>query len=74
MKKFTSLCRDNITGHRMILSDCSFNEACAYLERENLGKYKGMEACSLHVSKIRFEKATFLYDEERGYLMKIETR
>lgn len=76
MRRFTALCRDSVTGHTMILSDCSFNAACMFLERENanniLGKYKGTECGSRNVTKLVFEKALFLYDEERGLLMRVE--
>lgn len=78
MRKFTTLCKDIITGNEMILSECSFNEACWFLESENadgrFGTYKGTECASLHVHKLVFEKALFLYDEERGYLMRKEQR
>lgn len=74
MIKFTASCIDNITKAEMVLSECSFNQACAFLEGENMdnhfGKYKGTEVGSSHVCKLVFEKATFLYDEERGYLMR----
>ena len=76
MRKFTSLCRDTVTGHRMVLSDCSFNAACMYLEGLNadnkFGEYKYTECCSRDVTKLVFEKALFLYDEAQGYLMKVE--
>lgn len=76
MRKFTSLCRDTVTGHRMVLSDCSFNAACMYLEGLNadnkFGAFKGTECGSANVTKLVFEKALFLYDEARGYLMKVE--
>lgn len=76
MRIFTSLCKDTITGNRMVLSDCSFNEACMYIERLNknneLGEYKGIECGSLSVTKLVFENALFLYDEVRGYLMRVE--
>ena len=76
MRKFTTLCIDPITEAEMILYDCSFNAACAFLERENtdnrFGKYKGCECGSRVVTKIVFEKALFLYDEERGCLMRKE--
>lgn len=76
MKKFTTTCIDSITGARMVLSECSFNAACMFLEGLNfdnkLGEYKGTECASRYVSKIVFEKAVFLYDEERGYLMRKE--
>lgn len=69
MKKFRVSCKDQITELEMILSECSFNEACAFLEEQNLGKYLGMEAKAPDVSSIAFEKRKFLYDEARGYLM-----
>lgn len=76
MKKFTTLCKDVITGAEMVLCECSFNQACAYLEGLNadnkFGKYKGTEVGSKNVCKLVFEKSTFLYDEERGYLMRKE--
>lgn len=76
MRRFTTLCIDSITGAEMILYDCSFNSACAFLERENkdnrFGKYKGTWCLSSAVSKLVFEKAVFLYDEERGCLMRKE--
>lgn len=74
MRRFTTLCIDKVTGAEMILYDCSFNAACMFLEGENadnhLGKYKGTEFVSIYVSKLVFENATFLYDEERGVLMR----
>ena len=74
MRIFTSVCIDNLTKMEMLLSECSFNEACMFLETENaddrFGKYKGMEVCTLHVHKLIFEKAVFLYDEERGLLLR----
>ena len=74
MKKFTTVYIDSITKAEMVLSECSFNQACAYLEGLNankkFGEYKGTECGSPTVCKLVFEKALFLYDEERGYLMR----
>ena len=74
MRRFSTVCIDNITNMEMILYQCSFNEACLFLEEENadgrFGEYKGMEAVTLHVDRFRFEKAVFLYDEERGLLLR----
>ena len=74
MRRFTSVCIDNITKAEMVLSECSFNEACMFLEMEStdgkLGAYKGTEYVGCNVSKLSFEKAVFLYDEERGLLLK----
>lgn len=76
MRKFTSICFDKATGAEMILYDCSYNAACMFLEGENrnncFGEYKGTENSSLYVTKILYENATFLYDEERGVLMRRE--
>ena len=76
MRRFTAMFIDTITGAEMIAYDCSFNAACMFLERENtdgkFGAYKGTESVSIPVSKIIFEKAVFLYDEERGCLMRKE--
>lgn len=76
MRRFTSLCIDKVTGAEMVLYDCSFNAACMFLEAENadgrFGKYKGTECASRYVTKIVFEEALFLYDEERGVLMRKE--
>ena len=74
MRRFTTLCIDKVTGAEMLLYDCSFNAACMFLERENadgrFGKYKGTEFGTIYVTKIVFEEALFLYDEERGVLMR----
>ena len=76
MIRFSTVCIDNITKGEMILADCSFNEACMFLKRENednrFGKYKGTEHVTLNVCKLVFEKATFLHDEERGCLIRKE--
>lgn len=75
MRRFTALCRDDITGHEMVLSECSFNQACYFLETQNadkkFGEYKGTECGSRDVTKLVFEKALFLHDEIRSYLMRV---
>ena len=76
MMMFTTTCVDKVTGAEMILYDCSYNAACMFLERENkdnrFGKFKGTWDISSVLSKLVFEKAVFLYDEERGCLMRKE--
>lgn len=76
MIRFSTVCIDNITKGEMILADCSFNNACMFLSRENrdnrFGRYKGTESDSLNVKRILFENATFLHDEERGCLIRKE--
>lgn len=68
MKIFTVSCKDSVTGMEIIAIDCTFNEACMYLEIQNLGKYLGCEGFGKLI-KIKYEKRFFLYDEERGYLL-----
>ena len=34
MRRFTTACRDSVTGYEMILSECSYNQACDWLSRE----------------------------------------
>lgn len=34
MRKFVTACKDNETGYEMILSECSYNQACDWLSRE----------------------------------------
>lgn len=41
MKKFRVSCKDQITGLEMILSECSFNEACAFFGRTKPWKVFG---------------------------------
>ena len=77
MRKFTAECTDKKTGYSMVLSGCSYNMACDFLERE-LHK-KGIcildcEVASNGLVRIRTIRAnhlrrTFYYDEERGYLL-----
>lgn len=68
MTVFKIFCKDSITGMEMIATDCSFNAACDYLEHQNLGKYLGCDSFG-NISKIKFDKRDFFYDEERGYLL-----
>lgn len=74
MIRFSTVCIDKVTKGEMIAAQCSFNEACMFLEKENsdgrFGKYKGTECGSQHVCKLVFENALFLYDEERGCLIR----
>ena len=73
MRRFTTLCIDNVTKMEMVLSECSFNEACMFLETENkdkrFGGFVGVKG-KLTMFEIIYEKANFLYDEDRGYLLR----
>ena len=81
MRVFKTQCRDDKTGYEMILSECSYNEACMWLENE-LSKY-GSEIyrTEKHTNGLMYiwtgifgrssciAKRMFFYDEERGYLL-----
>jgi len=73
MRIFTSVCKDNKYGYEMIASECSYNFACNYIER-NLN-YK-ISKCSKDImrglTEIETKNITFVYDEDRGYLMRKE--
>ena len=74
MRRFTTVCIDNETGMEMILWGCTYNEACMFLEVENsdhrFGNLIETESVSMYETKIIYERAEFLYDEERGILMR----
>lgn len=82
MKVFTTECKDSKTGYSMVLSDCTYNMACDWLER-TLKKY-GVEICGLHydadTKMTEFYSGRpadgrlnlcrkYFYDENRGYLL-----
>jgi len=69
MRKFVTNCIDNVTGMTMVLSECSYNKACAYLEAiEEIGDFIGTKIVN-GMDELKFAKATFYYDENRGYLL-----
>ena len=76
MKKFGTLCIDNITKMELVLCECSYNKACSYLAsiqgKYNFGNLKTCTVISTGLTEIIFERATFIYDEERGYLLRKE--
>lgn len=82
MRVFTTLCKDDKTGHQMILSECTYNMACDWLD--NKCKKAGVEICGLSSNRYTglIELYTgkpdskglnlcrkYFYDEERGYLL-----
>lgn len=69
MKVFNISCIDNKTKLEMIASDCSFNQACSFLGSKSLGKFLGCNVINHIITEIKYEKRTFCYDEERGYLL-----
>lgn len=78
MRVFQTICRDTKTNGYMVLSEVSYNNACYWLEG------KGFECitcqslkdnCTRLIGKMK-EKfgdriLEFLYDENRGYLIRI---
>ena len=73
MRIFTSVCKDNKYGYEMIASECSYNFACNYIERNLNHK---ISKCSKDImrglTEIETKNITFVYDEDRGYLMRKE--
>lgn len=84
MKVFTIECKDTKTGLSMVLSECTYNMACDWLDRK-LKNY-GVEICKcVHNNKTNFDEIwtarfddelnnyvpcrKYFYDEERGYLL-----
>lgn len=81
MREFKTSCIDDRTGYEMILSECSYNMACDWLNKE-LAKV-GSEICGMHydrenqiielytglMSNGLNLKRKFFYDESRGYLL-----
>ena len=76
MTKFSTLCIDKETGMEMIICCCTYNEACMFLESENADNRFGrlVGACSegTRYTQIVFEEAQFVYDEDRGVLLRKE--
>ena len=75
MREIRIVCRDEITHGIMVLSECSYNFACDYLDR------KGFECETTRsvgnnrteiIGKLDGKAKTFLYDEDRGYLINME--
>ena len=68
MRIFKTLCKEN-RGF-MVLSECSYNEACMYLYRL-LGNPL-YTASKDGVTEIVYMDRTFIYDENKGYLIEEE--
>lgn len=69
MKVFNISCIDNKSKMEMIVSECTFNQACSFLEGKPLGKFLGCKSTYCGNVEIKYEKRDFFYDEERGYLL-----
>ena len=71
MREFKTSTIDNATGMEMVLSECSYNMACDWLERKGFTHYNHFEVCGTETI-LEFatpKKRTFIYDEERGILL-----
>ena len=70
MKRFTVKCLDSITGMYMVLSECSYNQACSFLKDRatEYGKLINIKQLG-RLTRLKYEKAEFFYDEGRGYLL-----
>lgn len=73
MRVFTQTVKDSQSDLYVIANECSFNMACSYLEEQNkdnrFGKFIKTESMTTNLTKLLFEKRSFYYDEERGYLL-----
>ena len=73
MRVFTQTVKDSQSDLYVIANECSFNMACSYLEEQNkdnrFGKFIKTEPMTTNLTKLLFEKRSFYYDEERGYLL-----
>ena len=77
MRKFTTYCTDQKTGHQIIYSECSYNMACFELENElskigiDIVDARPIPNGLMQISTMENGKRgrNFYYDEERGYLL-----
>ena len=66
---------DKQTGLEIVLACCTYNSACAYLDKVNAdGKYGNFlgAAGTAHKAEIVYENARFLFEAERGVLLRKE--
>ena len=71
MREFTACCKDTKTGMQMVLSGATYNMACDYLMKKGFYCYDSFKNENGIVT-ITFStpaRRTFVYDEERGYLL-----
>lgn len=71
MREFKTMCKDTVTGMQMILSECSYNTACFWLESKGFTEYDKFDSNGNEIW-LWFSKPTerlFVYDEDRGYLL-----
>lgn len=71
MREFKTMCKDTVTGMEMILSECSYNMVCSWLESKGFTEYEQIATYGNEVW-MYFSKPVsrlFIYDEDRGYLL-----
>lgn len=71
MREFKTTCVDMKTRMTMVLSECSYNRACDWLESKGFTHYDKFETVA-NMIVMQFSKPAkriFVYDEERGYLL-----
>ena len=80
MRIFKTKCIDSVTGYNMILSECSYNNACFWLETELNKKnmyvdivrklpHDILDLTELITNRFANADLRFIYDETRGFLM-----
>lgn len=69
MVRINYSCRDNATGLEVVAKECSYNQACSFLEaHKGTSKFVSLAKRGKN-TLIQFTTRTFLYDEERGILL-----
>lgn len=68
---FNTVCIDSKTRMQMVLSECSYNMACDWLEQQGFTEYETFENVGneIWLTFSKPKEITFVYDEERGYLL-----
>ena len=66
---------DKQTGLEIVLACCTYNSACAYLDKVNADNHYGNFVGAMgnaNEAEIVYEKARFLFEAERGILLRKE--
>ena len=72
MREFKTVCIDNETQNEMVLSECSYNTACYWLMSKGFEEPERLENRSgkYYIYYVTPREITFIYDEDRGYLLR----
>lgn len=72
MRIFTSSCIDTETNMEMVLSEASYNSAAWWLMGKGFTdpKVETKDTRFINISFTKPKAIRFMYDEERGYLLK----